>query len=95
MAKWRVVWNGGTSAALFSDQTTLNGLGVVAGVYDDGCPVLFTDPDDPNADWETFVDNEELVPQGIVNLCEYVLPNPGANWWAANYAWDLNQTVGP
>jgi len=93
MAKWRINYNGNTPAANYPDQTTLNALGVVAGVYEDGFPVIITDPNDPNDDWDTFIGYEFTVPQGVVYLCADALPDVPLNGWGAAYAWDLNGGV--
>lgn len=94
MAKWRLVmFANGTPATEYSPQSDLEALGVVGGVYDDGFPVIFIDPNDPNDDWDQFIANMFDPTTGIITLMT-LLPDPTDNSWGTNYAWDLNQVVG-
>jgi hypothetical protein len=91
MCKWRV-WYGFNpdpiAATAYPDQSALNALGVVGGLYDDGVSVCFHDPgmltDD---DWSAFVANN-LPPVNTLNA--QTLPQTLGGSWGCSYAWDLN-----
>lgn len=90
MAKWYINFDGNQLATAFPDQASLEAVGVADGIYEDGFAVIITDPDDPDDDWTTYVNNMFAIPQGVLNLVSNLLPDPGVNQWGAIYAWELN-----
>jgi hypothetical protein len=91
MCKWRIVYGFSPdpiSAAEHEDQSALNSLGVVDGVFDDGFTSCLSDPENPDDDWDTFV---EHIIEVVLPLVSDILPGALGGSWGANYAWDLNQ----
>lgn len=91
MCKWRISYGFNPDpipASEHPEQATLEGLDVIAGVFDDGESSCYDDPGEMgDPDWEDFVNR--LLPHAMT-LVNETLPGALGGSWGASYAWDLN-----